>query len=79
MGAHPEKLHKPTQEEKELNAMTRDEMLTRMIQLFGFEHKKTIHFAQLMERDDISDKELEAVLNYNRVCLVLDEDEEEDE
>lgn len=59
--------------------MTRDEMLTRMIQLFGFEHKNTIHFAQLMERDDITDRQLEEVLNYYRVCLVLDEDEEEDE
>lgn len=41
--------------------MTRDEMLSMVIQRWGFEHENTIEFAQAMER--MNDAELEAFMN----------------
>ena len=41
--------------------MTKDEMLTLVIQKYGFEHERTIQFAEAMERMDQT--KLETLLN----------------
>lgn len=53
----------------------REELLTRMIRLYGFEHKAVIQFAELMERP-ISDEVLETLVKCHEECpLTEDEDE----
>lgn len=54
--------------------MTRDEMLTEMIHLYGFEHLETIKFAQAMESPYISDHALEVVLNLHKNFPRFEED-----
>lgn len=54
--------------------MTRDEMLTRMIRLYGFEHEAVIEFASLMETN-ISDKTLETIVKCHEAFPLIDEDE----
>ena len=58
--------------------MTRDEMLTRMIRLYGFEHEAVIQFSQLMARPQISDETLETVVRCHEEHLLW-EDEDGDE
>lgn len=36
----------------------REELLTRMIKLYGFEHEAVIQFAKLMENDAVGDESL---------------------
>lgn len=56
--------------------MTREEMLTRMIHLYGFEHEAVIQFAELMERDGVTDDVLETlVLAHEAHPVVTDEEE----
>ena len=55
--------------------MTREEMLTRMIHLYGFEHEAVIQFAELMERDGVTDDVLETlVLAHEAHPVVTDEE-----
>ena len=56
--------------------MTKDEMLTLVIQKFGFEHEYTIQFAEAMEW--LGEKELEALLNETLELPIEAEDEELD-
>ncbi len=57
--------------------MTRDEMLTEMIHLYGFEHEETIKFAKAMESPYISDHALEVVLRLHKDYPVgMDEEDE---
>lgn len=54
----------------------REELLTRMIRLYGFEHKAVIQFAELMARPQISDETLETVVKcHEEYPLTEDEDE----
>lgn len=46
--------------------MTRDEMLTEMIRIYGFEHEAVIAFAKAMESPYISDHALEVVLRCHK-------------
>lgn len=56
--------------------MTRDEMLTRMIRLYGFEHEAVIQFSVLMANPKISDETLEGVVKcHEEHPLWEDEDE----
>ena len=57
--------------------MTRNEMLTLVIQKFGFEHEYTIQFAEAMEWLGLV--ELEALVNevLNLPLNIGDEDEDE--
>lgn len=57
--------------------MTREEMLTEMIHLYGFEHEAVIQFAQLMERPQISDETLATVLKCHQEHPLWDGEEEE--
>ena len=36
--------------------MTREEMLDNIIRKYGFEHSATIHFAMLVDDENVSDK-----------------------
>lgn len=56
--------------------MTRDEMLTLVIQKYGFEHKYTIQFAEVMEW--MGQTELEILLNEVLALPLETEDEEWD-
>ena len=58
----------------------REELLTRMIRIYGFEHEEVLNFAELME-SNISDKSLEVLVECHEQYPVLDpwdEDYEED-
>ena len=57
--------------------MTREEMLTRMIRLYGFEREAVIEFASLMETN-VSDKTLETIVKFHEAFPLID-DEDEDE
>ena len=63
---------------KEIKTMTREEMLTRMIRLYGFEHEAVIQFGWLMARPQISDETLETVVKCHEEHPLW-EDEDEDE
>lgn len=56
--------------------MTKDEMLTLVIQKYGFEHEYTIQFAEAMEW--MGQTELEALLNEVLALPLETEDEEWD-
>ena len=58
--------------------MTREEMLTRMIHLYGFEHEAVIQFAELMERDSITDDVLETLVLAHEAHPVVAEKKEWD-
>lgn len=55
--------------------MTREQMLTKMIHIYGFEHEAVIQFARLMENPDISDKVLRTLLLIHQERPLTDEDE----
>ena len=57
----------------------REELLTRMIRIYGFEHEEVINFAELME-SNISDKHLEILVECHEEYPITDpwEDDEED-
>ena len=58
--------------------MTRKEMLTKMIRLYGFEHEAVIQFGRLMAKSQISDETLETIVKCHEECPLW-EDEDEDE
>lgn len=55
----------------------REELLTRMIQIYGFEHEVVIEFAGLMENDSFSDEMLEAIVKAHEENPQIEEDEED--
>ncbi len=57
----------------------REELLTRMIRIYGFEHEAVIEFAKLMETN-ISNESLEILVECHEEYPVTDpwEDDEED-
>lgn len=61
--------------EKRFKTMTeiREEMLTRMIRVYGFEHEVTIEFARLLE-SDMSDHDLETILKAHEEMPFEEED-----
>lgn len=56
--------------------MTRDEMLTRVIRIWGFEHANTIWFAQMMESAEVSDDMLLGMMICLEELPYLDDEEE---
>lgn len=57
--------------------MTREEMLTRMIRLYGFEHEVVIQFSELITNPQINDVTLETIVKcHEKHPLWEDEDEE---
>ena len=57
--------------------MTREEMLTEVIRTRGFENKRTIWFAELMENKTISDNVLQSAMIAAITMPFDDEDEDE--
>lgn len=55
--------------------MTREQMLTEMIHIYGFEHEAVIQFARLMENPYISDKVLQMLLLIHQEYPLTDKDE----
>lgn len=56
----------------------REELLTRMIRIYGFEHSAVIQFAKKME-ENATDEELIAIVEEHEASVWEDEDEEEEE
>lgn len=58
----------------------REELLTRMIRLYSFEHEEVIHFARMMEDEKMSDETLEIIVECHEQYPVHEpwEDDEED-
>lgn len=54
--------------------MTREEMLTVMIHIYGFEHDAVIEFARLVENPNIPDKVLSTLLLVHEECPIKEED-----
>lgn len=56
----------------------KDELLTRMIHLYGFEHPAVIQFAELIERG-ISNETLQTIVESHETYGTVFEFEEEEE
>lgn len=58
----------------------REELLSRMIRIYGFEHEQVIEFAKLLESSNIPDESLEILVECHEQYPVTDpwDDEEED-
>lgn len=58
----------------------REELLSRMIRIYGFEHEQVIEFAKLLESSNIPDESLEILVECHEEYPVTDpwDDEEED-
>ncbi len=58
----------------------REELLTRMIRLYGFEHEAVIQFARLMENKAVGDESLLLVVeSHEKNCWGFKEMEEIEE
>ena len=53
----------------------REEYLSRMIHLYGFEHPAVIQFAELMERG-VNDETLKTLVECHEASPLTDEDED---
>lgn len=56
--------------------MTREQMLTAMIHLYGFEHEAVIEFARLVENPNIDDKTLQTLVMVHQECPLIDDEDE---
>lgn len=55
----------------------REELLTRMIRIYGFEHEVVIEFARMCESDNFTDGDLEVIVETHEANPVgFDEDED---
>lgn len=54
------------------NKERREELLTEMIHLYGFEHEAVIQFAQIMARPAISDETLETIVKAHKEYPIID-------
>lgn len=54
------------------NKAKREELLTEMIHLYGFEHEVVIQFAQIMARPAISDETLETLVKEHKKNPMID-------
>ena len=55
----------------------REQLLDRMIRIYGFEHEVIIEFARICESDNFTDRELEVIVEAHEANPVgFDEDED---
>ena len=54
----------------------KEELLDRMIRIYGFEHEIVIVFAELIESDVCTDEMLEAIVKAHEEHPVVEEEEE---
>ena len=55
----------------------RENLLTRIIRIYGFEHEVTIEFARLLESDIMTDHDLETIVKAHEEMPFEDEDWED--
>lgn len=54
----------------------KEQLLDRMIRIYGFEHEAVIAFAKLIENDTFTDKMLETIVKAHETFENLIEEEE---
>ena len=55
----------------------REQLLDRMIRIYGFEHEVVIEFARMCESDNFTDKDLEVIVEAHEANPIgFDEDED---
>ena len=55
----------------------REQLLDRMIKIYGFEHEIVIEFARMCESDNFTDKDLEVIVEAHEANPIgFDEDED---
>lgn len=55
----------------------REQLLDRMIRIYGFEHEVVIEFARMCESDNFTDKDLEVIVEAHEASPVgFNEDED---
>jgi len=55
----------------------KEQLLDRMIKLYGFEHDAVIAFAELIEQDIFTDDILEAIVKAHEEHPLIEEEEED--
>ena len=55
----------------------REKLLSRMVRIYGFEHKAVIEFASLMETS-ISNETLETIVKYHEDFPLIDDTNEDE-
>ena len=55
----------------------REQLLNRMIRIYGFEHDAVIEFAKLIENETFTDEVLETIVKAHEEFPVVEEEEEE--
>ena len=53
----------------------REELLDRMIRIYGFEHEAVIAFAELVKSDIFTDEMLEVIVKAHEEYPVIEEEE----
>ena len=56
----------------------RDQLIDRMIRIYGFEHGVVIEFARMCEKDCFTDRDLEVIVECHESNPVGFDDEDED-
>lgn len=54
----------------------REQLLDRMIKIYGYEHEVVIEFANLCEKEWIADRDLETIVKTHEAMAICDEDED---
>lgn len=58
--------------------MNREQLLTRMIHIYGFEHQIVKDFAVLLTRPQFNDAMLEAIVKAHEEYPLIESEEEDD-
>lgn len=66
-----------TENEREVKTM-REQLIDRMIRIYGFEHDVVIEFARMCEKDCFTDRDLEVIVECHEANPVGFDDEDED-
>lgn len=54
-----------------------EQLLDRMIRIYGFEHEVVIAFAELIENDTFTDEMLEAIVKAHEAHPIAEDEEDE--
>ena len=56
--------------------MIREELLDRMIKIYGFEHEAVVAFAELVENNTFTDEMLEIIVKAHEAHPIMGDEEE---
>ena len=56
---------------------TREQLLDRLIRVYGFEHEIVIEFARMCESNNYTDKDLTVIVECHEQCPQWEDDEEQ--